>query len=360
MHIAALLSGGVDSAVALARYVQENPQYKKNLCAYYLKIWLEDELSFLGSCPWEEDIFYAEQTARMLDVPFRIISLQREYYDTVVSYTVDELKCGRTPSPDIFCNERIKFGAFLNNVDATHIVSGHYAEVRHAHNAPVTLYMATDPVKDQTYFLSHLCATQLAMLHFPLYGMQKHEVRSFARAHAIPPQNRKDSQGICFLGKIRYRDFVKHYLGEKKGVIVHASTEKILGEHEGSWFYTIGQRRGLGLGNGPWYVAGKSFSENRVFVRHVSEAQETQLVHVDECHALEGSAETFGHCQNLSVKLRHGPQKVHASFEYNATNNCGQVRLEQGDAGIAAGQFVVFYDGTRCLGCARVSDAHLA
>lgn len=360
MHIAALLSGGVDSAVALARYICSNPDHKKFICAYYLKIWLEDELSFLGSCPWKEDIFYAEKTAHMLGIPFRIISLQREYYETIVSYTLDELKCGRTPSPDIFCNERIKFGSFLNNVDASHIVSGHYAQIRRVHDTSSSLYRAADVLKDQTYFLSHLSDRQLAMLHFPLAGMQKHDVRAFARKQNLPPYERKDSQGICFLGKIRYRDFVKYYLGEKKGDLVHVRTNKILGVHEGAWFYTVGQRRGLGLGNGPWYVAGKNLCENLVFIRHESEAEYTDRVYVDDCHAIQGSVECFSNAENLSVKLRHGPQRTSASFAYDISHKRGCVTLQQGDAGIAAGQFVVFYDGAQCLGCARISDAHLA
>ncbi len=361
MHIAALLSGGVDSAVALALYIRDNPEQKKNICAYYLKIWLEDELSFLGSCPWEEDISYVEKTANMLDIPFRIVSLQREYYEIIVAYTLDELKRGRTPSPDIFCNERIKFGSFLNNVDASHIVSGHYADIRRVHDdtSPV-LYEAADIVKDQTYFLSHLHNKQIEMLNFPLAGMQKHEVRTFAQVQDIPPYKRKDSQGICFLGKIRYRDFVKHYLGEKKGALMHASTGKILGEHEGAWFYTVGQRRGLGLGNGPWYVAGKNIFENLVFIRHESEVQQTDTVYVDDCHAIEGSAEHFSSAKNLFVKLRHGPQKTSASFEYDVLQNRGCVTLQQGDTGVAAGQYVVFYNETQCLGCARISDAHLS
>lgn len=359
MHIAALLSGGVDSSVALAEYIRHNPHNKKYISAYYLKIWLEDEVSFLGSCPWEEDIEYVEKTTRMFDIPFRVISLQKAYYDKVVSYTINELKNNRTPSPDIFCNERIKFGSFLDNVEASHIISGHYAIIRKTDNSPPTLYQGADSIKDQTYFLSHLQTSHLENLEFPLGTMQKSDVRALAHRYKLPSKDRKDSQGICFLGKIRYRDFVKYYLGEKHGDIIDINTQKKMGTHSGAWFYTIGQRRGLQLGGGPWYVAGKDVNHNIVFVQHQNEICPTHVVHVENCHSIEPhTLSQFPH--NLHVKLRHGATMIESKFTYNEKNNTATITLQHGDEGVAPGQFVVFYYNSQCLGCAQISNDHFS
>lgn len=360
-HTAALLSGGVDSAAALSRYIEADPRRKKSTRAYYLKIWLESEMAFLGSCPWEEDIYYAEKTARALDIPFETISLQREYYERVVSYTVEELRLGRTPSPDIFCNLRIKFGAFFEHTDAKLIISGHYARAVHSEAGAAQLHRAEDRVKDQTYFLAHLPQETLARLHFPLCDVTKAQVRTYAAAHELAPQSRKDSQGICFLGKIPYDDFIKYYMGEKEGRIVNETTGEAMGVHRGSWFYTIGQRKGLGLSGGPWYVSGKNQADNIVWVRHQSLPRARRIVPVEACHSVAaGEFARFAAADNtvaISVKLRHGPADIPAHFTFDETRGQGTLRLSRGDDGVAAGQFAVLYEGTRCLGCARIRDA---
>ncbi|MBN2843178.1 MAG: tRNA 2-thiouridine(34) synthase MnmA, partial [Sedimentisphaerales bacterium] len=212
MKIAVLLSGGVDSSVVLAMLKDQGHE----LTAFYLKIWLEDDMAFMGDCPWEQDLWYARAVCGQLGVPLEIISLQSEYYDRVVSYALAELRAGRTPSADIFCNQRIKFGAFYDRIDDQYdkVATGHYASIEQDGDI-YRLVKGIDPVKDQTYFLSHLNQAQLSRALFPLGQYTKAQVRAMAKTYDLPTQDRKDSQGICFLGKIKYNEFVKFNLGEK-------------------------------------------------------------------------------------------------------------------------------------------------
>lgn len=348
MKIAVLLSGGVDSAVAL----HEALAITSDVTAYYLKIWLEDELAYLGNCPWEEDLEYARAVCEQAGVPLNVVSLQKEYFDRVVSYAISELKDGRTPSPDVFCNQRIKFGAFFDKIDNSYdkVVSGHYAQVldRGDH---FELGRSPDPVKDQTYFLSYMRQDQLARALFPVGRMLKAEVRERAAALELPNRDRKDSQGICFLGKLKYNDFVKHYLGEKDGEIREESSGEVLGQHKGFWFHTIGQRSGLGLGNGPWYVSGKDTDRNIVFVTHQRDLQPVNhrsLVATKLNWLYKAPVEG-----RIHVKLRHGPALVPAQFRYLDQDRV-EVVMDEGDQGIAPGQFCVMYDGEVCLGAGTI------
>ena len=347
--VALLLSGGVDSSTALALLKKQG----YDVVAFYLKIWLEDELKSLGRCPWEEDLRYARATCQMLGVPLEVVSLQREYFERVVSYAISELRQGFTPSPDIFCNQRIKFGAFLEAVggEFSKIASGHYGRVDFFKGA-YRLFRSPDPVKDQTYFLAHLSQDQLRRVLFPLGSMTKREVRALAKEWNLPSQGRKDSQGICFLGKLSFPEFVRHYLGEKPGKFVEWETGKILGTHKGYWFYTIGQRRGIGLHGGPWYVVQKDVEHNVVYLTH-------------RRHLLDRARSTFpvGHFhwisdlpqegEILQVKVRHGPKMYKATLHRKGEE--GQVvLLEEKDTGIAPGQYTIFYRGQECLGCAKI------
>src|SRR3989344_4788742 len=195
MKIAVLVSGGVDSSVALSLLKQQN----HDITAFYLKIWLEDELSFLGTCPWQEDLKYAEAVCKKLGVPLKVLSLQKEYWDNIVSYTIRKIK------------------------DKYH------------------LFRSPDPVKDQTYFLADLTEQQLSRALFPIGKYKKDEVRKLAYKLNLPNKDRKDSQGICFLGQIKFKEFVKHHLEEKKGDVLEYETGKKVGSHVGCWFFTIGQ-----------------------------------------------------------------------------------------------------------------------
>lgn len=345
MKIAVLLSGGVDSSVALQLLKRQGGH---DITAFYLKIWLEDELAFLGDCPWEDDLKYARAVCQQAGVPLKIVPLQTEYLEKVVEHALAELRAGRTPSPDIFCNQRIKFGEFYRRIDADFdkVASGHYARLEH-NNGTFLLKRAPDPVKDQTYFLSNLNQAQLQRALFPIGHLQKVEVRRLARDFDLPNCDRKDSQGICFLGKIDYRDFVKFHLGEVDGPIVELESGEKLGEHRGFWFYTIGQRHGLKLGGGPWYVVRKDTIKNIIYISHRERmaACQRSAFTVGQLNWIAGPPER----EKLQVKLRHGPQNIACHIVRLADGRC-EVTLANPDPGIAAGQHAVVYDGDICLG----------
>ncbi|KKP38271.1 MAG: hypothetical protein UR28_C0019G0026 [Candidatus Peregrinibacteria bacterium GW2011_GWF2_33_10] len=362
MKIAVLTSGGVDSSVALKLLQEQGHEVK----AFYLKIWLEDELQYLGDCPWEEDLFYLEKVCDDLKVPLEIVPMQKEYFDKIVNYTIAEVKQGRTPNPDVMCNNHIKFGAFLEKLEADDqdfdkIASGHYAQ-NFAKHGIYYLKKSPDPVKDQTYFLCNLWQKQLAKILFPIGHLTKAELRELARKFNLPNQDRKDSQGLCFLGKFKFKEFLKAHLGEKPGDFIEFETGKKISKHKGYWFYTIGQRDGLGLSGGPWYVVKKDIEKNIIFISgsYHSEDKKRNEFYVSDLNWFEGQSPEK---KNLEVKLRHGPKTYRCSIGsvilegegseraqlFTKTDSI-QVRIDGNDQGIAAGQFAVFYDGEVCLG----------
>lgn len=349
MKIAMLVSGGVDSSVAL-RLLKDQGY---DVTAYYLKIWLEDELAYLGECPWQEDLDYAQKVCDQAGVELKVVSLQEAYHKRVVAYTIQTIKEGRTPNPDMLCNTMIKFGAFYDEVGKEYdkIATGHYAQVVER-DGIFYLHQTPDLIKDQTYFLGRLTQDQLSHVMFPIGEYKKSKVREFAQKYDLPNKNRKDSQGLCFLGKIKFRDFVKHHIGIQEGSLIEYETGKEWGKHEGFWFYTIGQRQGIGLSHGPWYVVKTDAKINTVFISA-------------QYGAADKVRDTFfvGHCnwfagvdpvqKVLTVKLRHGAQQ----YECKITNNNDgtfAIKLPHNDQGIAAGQFAVFYDNGLCLGSAVI------
>jgi tRNA (5-methylaminomethyl-2-thiouridylate)-methyltransferase len=345
VNTAVLVSGGVDSSVAL-RLLQEQGH---QVTAFYLKIWLEDELSYMGTCPWEEDLNYAQAVCSQAGVPLEIVSLQKEYLEEVVTYTIAEIKAGRTPNPDILCNQRVKFGAFYHKIgpEFDKVATGHYAQVKESQGL-FYLHTAPDPIKDQTYFLSHLTQEQLGRALFPIGHLAKSEVRRYAHQYDLPTQARKDSQGICFLGKLKFSDFIRHHVGDKPGALVEYETGKILGTHSGFWYYTIGQRQGIGLSGGPWYVAAKNTQENTVFIsrNYYAHDKARNKFILEQCNWITRTprGET-----DLKVKLRHAPYTTPATLELQPDNSF-LVTLAERDQGIAPGQFAVFYKDTECLG----------
>lgn len=344
MKIAVLLSGGVDSSVALRLLKNEGHE----ITAYYLKIWLQDEFSFLGDCPWEEDLNYARAVCSQANVPLEVLPLQTEYWETVVTYTIAEIKEGRTPNPDMFCNSLIKFGQFYDKIDSSFVkvASGHYAKLDFD-GSKYLLKTTPDPVKDQTYFLAYLTQRQLSRAYFPLGKLNKKEVRKLAQEFNLPNKDRKDSQGICFLGQIKFNEFVKHHLGEIKGDIVDIDNGKKVGEHNGYYFYTIGQRSGLGLSGGPWYVVKKDVINNIIFISRENLAKKAKdTFNVGKFNWI---SEEVPEIKDLSVKIRHGANYYNCSIDF-IEEGIAEVRLNKPDQGIAPGQFAVFYDKDLCLG----------
>ena len=366
MRVAALLSGGVDSSVALVRACRAG----HNVTAFYLKIWLEEELRFLGRCPWEEDLAYARATCGRYGVPLEVVPLQQEYHRDVVAHTLEELRLGRTPSPDLRCNRYIKLGAFADRWGREFdcIVTGHYARRRRRRRAAVEvgadgtasagrwqLLRGRDPVKDQTYFLAAITAEQLARVWFPLGDEPKSAVRGAAAELDLPSASRPDSQGICFLGNVPYRAFVAAHLGEAGGPIREWHSGAQVGTHRGHWFHTIGQRQGLGLGSGPWYVVAKDAADNTVWVAHQRAATAADQLHLQHVVWRERPSAAA-----LAVRIRHGaallPARV-AAGEAGAADVT--VTLDAAEAGVAPGQYAVLYEDQVCLGCGVIASASL-
>lgn len=341
MHAALLLSGGVDSSVALVRLQEAGAR----VTAFYLKVWLEEEAAGLGDCPWQEDLEYARAVCEQRRVPLHVVSVQQDYLEHVLDYVVRELRAGNTPSPDLMCNRHVKFGVFTDRYadgfDA--VATGHYARVVRTGDGP-RLRTAPDPVKDQTYFLAYVTDRQLARAAFPIGDAPKARVRVEAAARELPTRSRPDSQGICFLGRISYRDFVRRRLGELPGPIVERETGRLLGQHRGHHFFTAGQRQGLGLGDGPWYVVEKDASENRVTVSR------TPAAHAHRAFAVTGANWIGGGPPwTARVKVRHGPA-AHACTVVPTTDPNRVVVRARSPLTVAAGQFAVLYDGDECRG----------
>lgn len=344
MKIAVLLSGGVDSSVALRLLKDEGHE----LTAFYLKIWLQDEFSFLGECPWEEDLRYARGVCEQVNIPLEVIPLQTEYWDNVVSYTISEIKEGRTPNPDIFCNSLIKFGEFYDKVDSSFekVASGHYANVEMV-DRTYSLKTSPDSIKDQTYFLAYLTQRQLSRALFPIGKFKKSEIRKLAEKYNLPTMARRDSQGICFLGQIKFKEFIKHHLGEVEGDIVDIDSGKVLGKHPGYYYYTIGQRSGLKLGGGPWFVVKKNIKNNIIYVSKENLAvRERKEFSVGKLNWISGEPPVKN---ELKVKIRHGV-KMHDCMIAWLQDGILTVKMTDSDSGIAPGQFAVFYDDDVCLG----------
>jgi tRNA-specific 2-thiouridylase len=288
---------------------------------------------------------------KQLGVSLTVVPFQREYWDRVVSYTVESVKNGLTPNPDMMCNARVKFGAFYEYLlregkRYDKIATGHYADTE-VKEGITYLKTSPDPIKDQTYFLSQLSQEQLQKALFPIGKYPKERVRELAQAFGLPNALRKDSQGICFLGKIPFDEFIKHHLGIKKGEIREENTNKTLGQHEGFWYYTIGQRQGIRLSGGPWYVSSKDTKKNIVYITHGDEYQSVarDSFEIKDLHWISGVPPQK---TQLQVKVRHGEKKYDCSLFKQ--DNDYMVTLGEKDQGLAAGQFAVFYDGEYCLG----------
>lgn len=352
MNVATLISGGVDSSVVV--HLQKEQGITPTL--FYIKIGRSDD--GLLHCSSEEDIEMASLIAHRYGCKFEIIDLHQAYWDSVVAYTIEKVKKGLTPNPDVMCNKLIKFGVFEQRVghafDKT--ATGHYATIIEE-NGKVYLGTAKDPVKDQTDFLAQINALQVAKLEFPIGHLMKNDVRRIAEIANLPTAKRSDSQGICFLGKINYNDFIRRYLGEKRGPIVEIETGRILGEHNGYWFHTVGQRKGLGLSGGPWYVIRKDVDANVVFVSkgYDTEAAYGRVFVMNDFNFI--SENPWGELNDeiaITFKIRHTPEFTKGLLRKTPQGYC--VQSEEMLQGIASGQFGVIYDSDSriCIGSGEI------
>ena len=349
MSIAVLISGGVDSAVVVHKLKEEGHD---DLQLFYIRIGMDTDE---GDCAAEEDIEMCTLIAKKYGLPLEVVSLHQEYWDNVMEYALRAVKQGLTPNPDMMCNRMIKFGYFEERwgKDFDMTATGHYANTAFVGDTKY-LAMAVDPVKDQTDFLAQITYEQLLHLMFPIGNLPKGEVRRIAQEVHMPNAYRKDSQGICFLGQINYNDFIRRHLGVKKGPIIEIETGKKLGEHNGFWFHTIGQRKGLGLSGGPWYVVKKNVQDNVVYVSngYGTAKQYGKVLHLDEMHFISGKpwGETTGPVE-IMFKNRHTPILTKAKFTHLHDGEW-VIESENDVQGIAPGQFAVIYDaqGHLCYG----------
>ena len=299
-----------------------------------------------------------------------VVDCHREYWDRVTAYTMNKVRAGLTPNPDVMCNRLIKFGAFheKRGRDYDLIATGHYAQTE---TLPLSsleikenqqlagkffkwLCTAPDPVKDQTDFLAQITDWQLQKALFPIGHMMKEEVRAIAERERLAPAHRRDSQGICFLGKIDYNEYLRRYLGELTGDVVELETGRIIGHHQGHWFHTIGQRKGLGLGGGPWFVVKKDIHKNIIYVSHGYDPATAYQQHfpIHAFHSINGQLPPA----EVTLKIRHTPEFLAARLEPMG-DGAYMVHASAPIHGVAPGQFCVIYDAAhhRCYGSGEIT-----
>lgn len=354
--IAVLISGGVDSAVAVHQLLEQGHE----LHLFYIRIGMDGDQ---GDCSAEEDIEMCSLIAKRYGLPLEVVSLHQEYWDNVMEYALRTVRQGLTPNPDIMCNKIIKFGYFEQRwgKDFDLTATGHYASTAMI-DGKKWLTTAVDPVKDQTDFLARISYDQLKHLIFPIGDMPKSRVREIAIETKMPNAYRKDSQGICFLGKIDYNEFIRRMLGEKPGAIVELETGRKLGTHRGYWFHTIGQRKGLGLSGGPWYVVRKNVHDNVIYVSrgYDTEKQYGKVLDLTEMHFItENPWDNAKLGVDITFKNRHTPEFVEATL---TDLGDGDWRIDSSKPiqGIAPGQYAVIYDRDSriCYGSGIISGGN--
>jgi tRNA-specific 2-thiouridylase len=335
------MSGGVDSSLSAALLKEQG----YDVTGVYMKNWTQDLPGM--KCPWADDLADAKRVAVQLGIDFKVFDFEQEYRHKVVDYMVEEYKAGRTPNPDIMCNQEVKFKLFLETSleqGADMIATGHYTRTKDGQ-----LLRAKDEDKDQTYFLYRVTSEALSKTLFPLGDFTKPEVRKMAQERGLFTAGKKESMGICFVGQIGIREFLSQYVETVPGDIVDKQTGKTLGRHDGAIFYTLGQRHGLDVGGGlPYYVVGKDMSQNVVYVSQNIDDENIwrRQATVADIHWINGepSKDT-----GLHVRTRHRAPVVPATLE-GVT-----LTLAESQRAVTPGQSVVFYSGETCLGGAIVA-----
>ncbi|AUX11747.1 tRNA 2-thiouridine(34) synthase MnmA [Latilactobacillus sakei] len=352
------MSGGVDSSVTALLLKQQG----YDVIGVFMKNW--DDTDENGVCTATEDYEDVAKVASKIGIPYYSVNFEKEYWDRVFEYFLDEYKHGRTPNPDVMCNKEVKFKAFLDyamELDADFIAMGHYAQIERDENGIAHMLRGGDSNKDQTYFLSALSQDQLQKSMFPIGHMQKSEVRRLAEEAGLATAKKKDSTGICFIGERNFKQFLGEYLPAQPGKMMTVDgLEK--GTHDGLMYYTIGQRSGLGIGGGgesndPWFVVGKDLEQN---ILYVGQGYHNELLYADQLDASKMTWITpidHGTDFHCTAKFRYRQQDVgvtvHMTSETTAT-----VVFDAPVRAITPGQAVVFYDGAECLGGGTIDVAY--
>lgn len=350
------MSGGVDSSVATLLLKQQG----YDVVGLFMKNWEETDTN--GCCTAEEDFADVRRVADKIGVPYYVVNFSKQYMDRVFEYFLKEYKSGRTPNPDVLCNREIKFGPFLQQakaLGADYIATGHYCGIRHE-NGVHYLTKAVDQGKDQTYFLNQLNQAQLQDVLFPLADLPKEEVRKIALQYDLATAEKKDSTGICFIGERNFKEFLKGYLPGQAGDIVDINGNKV-GRHDGLMYYTIGQRRGIGLGGTAdnqerWFVVSKDLENNRLIVSHGDQSvlMSKSLVSYAVNWIPHTPTQKQFDCY-AKFRYRQPEQKVSVTL-----HDDGKVFVKffEPQRAVTEGQYVVFYDGNLCLGGGIIDEVH--
>ncbi|NKB38653.1 MAG: tRNA 2-thiouridine(34) synthase MnmA [Gammaproteobacteria bacterium] len=344
------ISGGVDSSVAALLLKQQDYDIE----ALFMKNW--DEKTEDGACMWEADVEDAMRVCEHLDIPLNTVDLSREYWDGVFTDFLKEYEAGRTPNPDILCNQEVKFRAFLEHslaLGADMIATGHYARVHNSGDA-YQLLKGLDNNKDQSYFLCRLQQQQLQKSLFPLGEISKPQVRELASAAGLITHDKKDSTGICFIGERPFREFLSQYIPVKNGDILSSEGQRV-GQHQGVYFYTLGQRQGLGIGGvkgageEPWYVVSKNTEDNTLTVAqgHDNPLLFSNSLQASNMHWISEDIPSIPFSCQAKTRYRQADQ---ACAIRHLENDLAVVDFEEAQRAVTPGQYVVFYnDSGTCL-----------
>ena len=349
------MSGGVDSSVAAVLLKQQGSE----VIGVFMKNWEEKDDN--GVCTSEKDYLDAQNVAQSLGIPCYSVNFVKEYWDKVFTYFLDEYKKGRTPNPDVMCNKEIKFKVFLDyamTLGADYIATGHYAKVIHSDKGSILL-RGLDDNKDQSYFLSELSKEQLSKVLFPLGDYEKTKIREIAKDNNLITANKKDSTGICFIGERDFNKFLSQYLPSKQGNIVNENG-KILGKHNGLMYYTIGQRKGIGIGNSkdgngePYFVAYKNLETNELVVSQ----GDTSILYskgliVNDFNIINEEIVKFP--LKCSVKFRYRQQDVSATLTKRDDGSI-QVIFDEKQKAVTCGQILVAYLSNICIGGGAIDE----
>ncbi len=357
------LSGGVDSSVTALLLKQQG----YNVVGVYMKNWSRDLPGM--PCPWQEDYQDAKRVTVQLGIDFKMYDFEKQYRHKVVDYMLDEFKDGRTPNPDIMCNQEVKFKLFLNTAlddGADYVATGHYARIVKGQSSH--MLMAADKNKDQTYFLYRITQKALSCTIFPLGDLTKPQVREIAKKHKLVTAAKKESMGICFVGKVGIKEFLQQYVKSKPGSIINQHG-KTIGQHDGAIFYTIGQRHGLEVGGGlPYYVTGKNMKKNEVYV--TSDLQDQKLwsnqIKFTDAHWINKEPKNeerrmknedgpllpspFTVPRSLLVRTRHRGALIKIEYLQKINNHQWLAKLGAEVRALTPGQSTFFYSGEECLG----------
>ncbi|MGB3160892.1 MAG: tRNA 2-thiouridine(34) synthase MnmA [Carnobacterium sp.] len=355
------MSGGVDSSVTALLLKQQG----YDVVGIFMKNW--DDTDEFGICTATEDYNDVALVANQIGIPYYSVNFEKQYWDKVFQYFLDEYKKGRTPNPDVMCNKEIKFKAFLDyaiELGADYVATGHYAQVERDENGVAHMLRGVDNNKDQTYFLNQLSQEQLAKTLFPLGHMEKSEVRKIAAEANLATAKKKDSTGVCFIGERDFKKFLMNYLPAQPGKMMTPDGE-VKGTHDGLMYYTIGQRQGLGIGGGgnssePWFVIGKDLKTNTLFVGQGFHHEWLYATHLDATDIHFTTNEMKSKTFKCTAKFRYRQADTAVTVHLNEDGTTAKVDFDEPVRAITPGQAVVFYKDMECIGGGTIDAAYNA